>query len=68
MYKNNVAGNQTVPSSLCFHIDFKEKQQEVFFLIFLLINCQFSLMIKTLLHCKQGWFMYGKFKPMEING
>jgi len=68
MYKNNTVENQTVSSFLWFHTDFKEKQQQFTFLVFLLINSQFSLTIRALLHCKQGWFIYGKFKLMEING
>lgn len=66
MYENNVAENQIVLSSLCLYIDFKEKQQFVF-LAFLLITSQFYSMIITLFHCKQSYFIQGKFKHIQIS-
>lgn len=64
MYENNMAENQTVSSSLCLYIDFKEKRQFVF-LAFLLITSQFYSMIMTLFHCKQSNFIYGKVKHTQ---
>lgn len=65
MYENNKAENQTVFSSLCLYIDFKEKQL-CFFLVFLLITSQFYSMIINSFHCKQSYFMYGKFKHIQV--
>jgi len=56
MYKNSVAENQTMTSFLYFHIDFKEKQQQFVFLVFLLINSPFSLVFKTLAPLQTGLF------------
>lgn len=57
MYENNMAENQTLLSSLCLCIDFKEKQQFVF-LAYLLITSQFYSMIISLYHCKQLFYVW----------